>query len=65
MGVNKLSPPASPPLDLAPFIILPHHLHHTTTPGPKGHSYEEITDEPIDEEVFWTDMGKVRVCFWV
>jgi len=67
MGVNKdlaLSPPASPP-PFAPCIILPHHLHHTTRPGLKGHAYEEITDEPIDEEEFWTDMGKVRVCFCV
>lgn len=66
MGVTKelaLSPPASPPpLAVAPCIILPHHLHHTTTPGPKGHAYEEITDDPIDEEEFWTNMGKVRVC---
>jgi hypothetical protein len=66
MGVNKelvLDPPPSPPpLAAAPgCVILPHHLHHTT----KGHAYEEITDDPIDEEEFWTNMGKVRGCVLV
>jgi len=62
MGVKKElahSPPVSPPAP-SPSIVLPHHLH-TTTPGPKSHAYKEITDEPIDEEEFWTNMGKVSV----
>ncbi len=60
MGVKKeltLSPPVSPPAP-PPSIILPNHLHHTT-PGPKAHAYKEITDDLVDEEEFWTNMGKV------
>lgn len=60
---REISPPASP-LAVASTIILPHYLHHATT-GTKGHAYEEITDDPIDEEEFWTNMGKVRECVLV